>query len=165
MLRFSTLPEVDFRNPTMVFQELNKAFPIQKHNYLFFTIFYAVYNKNSRTLKYAGAGHPAPFLLSKDSKTLQLISQNTLIGTSDNVEFVHDEVPVPNESCFIIYSDGLLDAYTFDISKWNEESLQLYFEKCIKINTPLEQVKDFLIKISIHQILKDDVSILKIKFK
>lgn len=165
ILRFSTLPDVDFRNPSGVFTELNSVFPIQKHNYLFFTIFYAVYNKRTRILKYSGAGHPAPFLISGSNSTDLLNSQNILIGTSDNVEFVHDEIFIPSDSCLIIYSDGLLDAYTFDISKWNEKSLQLYFEKSIKSHSQIGEIKDFLIKISTHQVLKDDISILKIHFK
>lgn len=165
MLRFSTLPEVDFRNPAMVFAELNKAYPIQKHNYLFFTIFFAVYNKNSRILKYASAGHPPAFLFNGKISTKLLEAQNMLIGTSDTAQFIHNEIHIEENTTLLIYSDGIIDAYTFDITKWNEESLQRYMEDFLKRNEPLTNVIEYLKNISFNQILKDDVSILKITFK
>lgn len=165
MLRFSTLPDVDFRNPALIFSELNKAYPIQKHNFLFFTIFYAVYNIKNRILKYAGAGHPPAYLFSGNSEPIQLVSQNTLIGTSDHSVFTDNSINVHKDTTLIIYSDGLLDSYTFDIHKWNEETLMLYLLSHEKSNENLQDIKDYLLKISLSNNLKDDVSILKIKFK
>jgi sigma-B regulation protein RsbU (phosphoserine phosphatase) len=165
MLRFSTLPDVDFRNPALIFTELNKAYPIQKHNFLFFTIFYAVYNKTNRTLRYAAAGHPPAFIFSDNSETLQLVSQNTLIGTADNAVFTDDIIQIPPDATLIIYSDGILDAYTFDLTKWHEEALMKYLKEFNNSSEKIEKIKDFLVDISLNQVLKDDVSILKIKFK
>jgi phosphoserine phosphatase RsbU/P len=57
-----TLPDTDFRNPGQVLQRLSSAFPMEKHNGLFFTIWYGVYDKGSRRLSWAGAGHPPALL-------------------------------------------------------------------------------------------------------
>jgi len=165
MLRFSTLPDVDFREPANVFTELNKAYQIQQHNFLFFTIFFAVYNRKTRKLKYASAGHPPTFLITKLSSTQLLASQNMLIGTTDNFNFIQNEIHIDHNSSLVIYSDGIIDAYTFDMEKWNEDTLQIYMEELIRREYPLSVSLDYLKKISYKQILVDDVSILKIKFK
>ena len=41
-LRQRMLPEVDFRDPAMVIRGLNRMFPMERHNNLFFTMWYGV---------------------------------------------------------------------------------------------------------------------------
>ena len=42
---------------------LNRAFPMEEHAGRFFTIWYGVYDRTSRKLSYASAGHPPAILL------------------------------------------------------------------------------------------------------
>ena len=42
---------------------LNDAFPMEKHNNMYFTIWYGVLHRPSRTLRYASAGHPPAVLI------------------------------------------------------------------------------------------------------
>ncbi len=164
MLRFETLPVKDFTNPAEVFRELNKAYPIQKHNYLFFTIFYAVFNTRTRILRYSGAGHPPPFLFTDETGPILLNSQNILIGTKDNPKFLFEELFVPQNAKLCIYSDGIIDPNTFDFTQWNEETLIQYIKNNILSSDNLDQVIDDLLEISITKSLKDDVSLLQINF-
>ncbi len=57
-LRSQSLPDTDFKDPAQVLASLNEAFPGEENNSMFFTIWYGVYNKNSRELVYASGGHP-----------------------------------------------------------------------------------------------------------
>jgi len=164
MLRFRTLPEIDFHSPEKVFNELNKAFPIQKHNFLFFTIFYAVFNKKTRQLKYSGAGCPPVFLTSGNQVLATLESQNILIGTDENAKFVSEEIYIQPHSNLYIYSDGITDSSTFDLQYWNEEKLLEFFLKNAENKNLMNDLIDYLKNISKNSILKDDVSILKVKF-
>jgi sigma-B regulation protein RsbU (phosphoserine phosphatase) len=165
MLRFRTLPVKDFTNPSSVLSELNKAYPIQKHNFLFFTLFYAVWNKSTRKLKYAGAGNPPAFLITKDLKVSSLTSQNILIGTKENAKFVYDEIDVPHNSNLIIYSDGIIDPHTFDLNTWNEDALPNYFVNNLINSNDLDELLAYLSSISQDGFLKDDVSLLHLLLK
>src|SRR5580698_2233479 len=57
-LRSQSLPQTDFREPGQVLTALNKAFPMEQQNGLFFTIWYGIYHRPTRRLHYAGGGHP-----------------------------------------------------------------------------------------------------------
>ena len=58
-LRSQSLPQTDFRQPGQVLTALNKAFPMEQQNGLFFTIWYGIYHRVTRQLAYAG---PSPRL-------------------------------------------------------------------------------------------------------
>lgn len=164
MLRFSTLPNVDFTNPSEVFAELNKAFPIQQHNFLFFTIFYAVFNIQTRELRYAGAGHP-PALLFSNGDCKYLYSENIIIGTQENAKFSFETIKLPYEFDLIIYSDGLIDPHTFDVNTWDENALGSFIKLNLYSDNLLNKIINHLEEIRISNTFKDDVSILKIKIK
>ncbi len=61
-LRSQSLPQTDFRQPGQVLTALNKAFPMEQQNGLFFTIWYGIYHRATRQLAYAGGGHPPALL-------------------------------------------------------------------------------------------------------
>ena len=79
-LRSQALPNLDFRDPAAVLSGMNEAFQMQKHNNLFFTLWYGVYQRSSRRLTYASAGHPPPLLLSPRCDAIRLSADNVLIG-------------------------------------------------------------------------------------
>ncbi len=63
-IRSQTLPNTDFRIPERVLAALNEAFQMEKHNNLYFTIWYGVYDCRTRELHFASGGHPPAFLIS-----------------------------------------------------------------------------------------------------
>lgn len=160
MLRFSTLPNVDFTNPAEVFNELNKAFPIQYHNFLFFTIFYAVFNTKTRELRYSSAGHPPTFLFS-NGNCHNLNSENIIIGTRDDTIYTYQSLELPNEFDLFVYSDGLTDPHTFDVNYWDENSLYEFVKNNLYSSDLLQKIMEHLEKIKISKNFKDDISILK----
>lgn len=84
VLRSHALPKTDFHKPEQVLFALNKTFPGERHNDMFFTIWYGVYSISSRQLIYASGGHP-PALLFFDfslgnAQVEQLRTPNFIIG-------------------------------------------------------------------------------------
>ena len=57
-LRTGSLANVDFRDPSQVLAALNAVYQMERHNDLYFTIWYGVYQPAARSLEFAGAGHP-----------------------------------------------------------------------------------------------------------
>ena len=52
-LRTQNLPKTDFHNPSSVLSALNRAFQMENHNNLFFTIWYGVFDTETRQIIYA----------------------------------------------------------------------------------------------------------------
>jgi hypothetical protein len=62
-LRSEALPGTDFRAPGDVLTALNRAYQMEDHGDLFFTIWYGVYDQPAGKLAYATGGHSAPILV------------------------------------------------------------------------------------------------------
>lgn len=163
MLRFGTLSNVDFTEPAQVLTELNRAFPLQYHNFLFFTIFYAVYNFRTKTLKYSGAGHPPSFIFSKDNTRI-LDSQNILIGAKDNVKYISSSIHLPVPFKLFVYSDGLIDPHTYNPFSWDESNLFSLVQSHLSSPNLLFSLIDSLKTIRISDSFNDDIAILNIDF-
>ncbi len=84
VLRSQSLRKTDFKDPGQVLQSLNNAFPSESNKDMFFTMWYGVYNENSRELTYASGGHPPAILFddnsASDSKIKLLRTPNYVIG-------------------------------------------------------------------------------------
>ncbi len=83
-LRSGALLNTDFRMPEAVLGSLNQAFQMERQNNLYFTIWYGVYHRPTRTLRYASAGHPAPILVSgareERGKAISLSAEGIPVG-------------------------------------------------------------------------------------
>lgn len=94
-------------------QQLNAAFPMELHGNMFFTIWYGVF-RHTRTLAYAGGGHPPPFLVSGTESTKQirqLECPGPPVGVVPEDPFSTLRVPVPPASTLLIYSDGAIEVW------------------------------------------------------
>jgi phosphoserine phosphatase RsbU/P len=58
VIRAGALPGADMKQPDQVLAKLNNAFQGEQHGQRFFTIWYGVYHRASRTMTWAGGGHP-----------------------------------------------------------------------------------------------------------
>jgi len=119
-IRSEALPQTDFHDPGAVLAALNKAFPMERQNDMFFTIWYGVYQVSSRTLRWAGGGHPAALLLGPEAgcSPTFLESEGPLIGAVEGLEFVSGEAHVPSGSSLFVYSDGAFEVSSPDGAMW-----------------------------------------------
>ncbi len=119
-IRSEALPQTDFHDPGAVLAALNKAFPMERQNDMFFTIWYGVYQVSSRMLHWAGGGHPAALLLKPGDggKPFFLESEGPLIGAVEGLEFCSDKAEVPAGSRLFLYSDGAFEVIQPDGTMW-----------------------------------------------
>jgi len=118
-IRSEALPNTDFHDPGAVLAALNKAFPMERQNDMFFTVWYGVFDRGSRTLRWAGGGHPPALLLDAGGGSPRLLdSEGPLIGAVDGLEFGASEITVPVGSRLFIYSDGAFEIGRPDGSMW-----------------------------------------------
>lgn len=118
-VRSEALPQTDFRDPGAVLAALNRAFPMERHNDMFFTIWYGVYRQSTRALRWAGGGHPAALLFGPNAPTAaRLASDGPLIGAVEGLTFAAAETPVPPGSRLLIASDGGFEVLTQEGAMW-----------------------------------------------
>ena len=118
-IRSEALPSTDFHDPGGVLAALNKAFPMERQNDMFFTAWYGVFHRPTRRLRWAGGGHPPALLFPAGASAPRMLeSQGPLIGAVDGLEFDSDEVEVPAGSRLFVYSDGAFEIVRADGSMW-----------------------------------------------
>lgn len=119
-LRQRMLPDIDFRDPAAVVRGLNRMFPMERHNNLFFTIWYGVYDIVERALTFATAGHHPAFLLSPGaSQPVPLGTRNPSIGIAADREVAAARAPVPLGSFLYLFSDGVFEITDQDGREWD----------------------------------------------
>ncbi|MBF0500362.1 MAG: SpoIIE family protein phosphatase [Candidatus Riflebacteria bacterium] len=166
VLTSQTLPDTDFARPDQVCYHLNETFQMEKHNNLSFTIWYGVYDKETRILSYASAGHP-PALLFPSDKTppIEMSCENTLIGAFPGVPYEMKTHLIEPGSSLYIFSDGVYEVRNPDGEFWDISGLKDYL---LKSSSPdhleVENLYHHLLAYSHAKNLGDDYSILKLYF-
>lgn len=124
VLRQRMLPEVDFRDAGAVIRGLNRTFPMERHNNLFFTMWYGVYDVADRVLNYATAGHHPAFLLSPGAKQpVPLGTRNPSIGIGADREFEAARATITPGSSLFLFSDGVFEITDRDGREWGLEQV------------------------------------------
>jgi serine phosphatase RsbU (regulator of sigma subunit) len=120
VLRQRMLPEVDFRNPAAVIRGLNRMFPMEQHNNLFFTMWYGVYDIADRVVSFATAGHHPAYLLAPDAAhPVPLGTRNPSIGISADREVAASRAAVTPGSSLFLFSDGVFEITDHAGREWD----------------------------------------------
>ncbi len=124
VLRQRLLPEVDFRDPSAVIRGLNRMFPMEQYNALFFTIWYGVYHLEQRVLTFATGGHhPAWLLPPPPLQPVALGTRNPSIGIAPDREVAAARVTIPPGSALHLFSDGVFEIVDQHEQQWGIEQV------------------------------------------
>ena len=114
-VRNFTLPDTDFEVPSQVLAGLNKAFPMGEQNGKYFTMWYGVYNPETRELVHASGGHPPAIAIAPDGSATHLGSTGMMIGAFSFAVFGDIKTTLAPGSKLFLYSDGC-----FEVSDQND---------------------------------------------
>lgn len=162
ILQNSALPNIDFKKPDEVLNSLNNIFQMNNYSGLYFTIFYAVYNIQSKQLKYSAAGHP-PMLLIKNGSTQKLESQNIFIGAVKNINYTSDAIEIDSKDKLIVFSDGAFELIDKENKVWTFDDFYDRINKNRK-DFKLDKVYSENLLISGSTTLDDDFSLIQLSF-
>jgi len=122
VIRSRTLPNTNFLQPAEVLSALNGSFQMEKHNNMYFTIWYGVYDKKQRRISYCCGGHPPAVLITgPDAATAQpvlLQTGGTIIGAMKGVAFKSDVCELQPYARLYVFSDGAYEIFQPDGSLW-----------------------------------------------
>lgn len=161
VLRSSALPKTDFRDPAAVLGALNEAFPMEKQNNMYFTIWYGVYQKSAGILTFSSAGHP-PSILLRGDEVMQLTAKGVALGTFPDIQYRAITQKIEAGDRLLLLSDG-----TFEVELGEGEMLPFadFVAFLAKPNGDKPQnVFDWIRSINGEGPLPDDFSLLRVIF-
>ncbi len=168
-LRARTFPGADFCDPGSVLASVNRAYPMERQNFLFFTIWYGVYHRPSGELRYSGGGHPAALLRRKGNKldpTTELLeSPGPIMGMDEEAEFPTLVTSVSPEDALFVYSDGAFEIEKPDGEDWTFGE----FVEFMETDTPdsmskIDHLLQFIRALQQRDDFTDDFSIVRVQF-
>lgn len=169
LLRSRTLPNIDYYKPSDVLRALNTTFQMSYQNDKYFTIWYGVYNRISRQLTYASAGHPPAVLISQSpastAKIQRLKTPGMPVGMFPDAPYVDNCCDVEDLSTLYIFSDGVYEIHQPDGNIWG---LDPFIDLLAAYNgataDQLELVLNYIQKLNAKPVFDDDWSLLKVNF-
>ncbi|HWD67781.1 MAG TPA: PP2C family protein-serine/threonine phosphatase [Caulobacteraceae bacterium] len=99
----------DFTDPSSVLAALNVAFPMERQNDLYFTIWYGVYDLATETVRYASGGQHPAVLIAPDEQPTLLQGRGAPIGFFDKGLYPAFSAQAPAGSQLYVFSDGLFE--------------------------------------------------------
>jgi len=109
-LRCGTLPDDTLLHPDRTLAALNRLFQMDDHGDNYFTVWYGVYQASTRTLRYAGAGHPPALVMAAEgSGVTRLPSAAVPVGVQTDADFPAGTYRVPPGADILLYSDGAFE--------------------------------------------------------
>jgi PAS domain S-box-containing protein len=160
VLRTQLLAATDFHDPGAVLEELNRAFPMDRNNEKYFTIWYGVYHRPTRMLTYASGGHHAAVLVSEHGKGVGLQSRGAVIGVVPDLKYPSARMEIPAGADLYLFSDGVYEIARPDGTwqSWGEFSSYLQQDR-----PPIETIVRRMREMHGVEDFEDDFSLLKME--
>lgn len=165
VLKTETLPETDFSDPAMVLSSLNNSFHSEEQNNMYFTLWYGVYDPETRNLVYSSAGNSSAALVGPDQKCELLQTEGIVIGVDESFLFENAERTIDHGSRIYVFSDGI---YEVRKKQGDVFGMDEFLDTLAKL-PPEENQKDrldglisIMRDISMNGAFEDDVSLIEL---
>ncbi|NGX57827.1 MAG: Phosphoserine phosphatase RsbU [Chlamydiae bacterium] len=165
VLRSQSLSQSNYLEPSSVLNGLNHAFPMESNNNMFFSMWYGVYNKETKALTYSSGGHPPAFLIDQENHLNELHTGGVLIGGFSDATFNQETTFIKNPSRLLVFSDGVFELERSD----NTHSTFTDFKNQLKAMLPgdrqlVEKIESWSREINGAGSFADDFSLLQVDF-
>lgn len=164
----SITPGDQLVHPEQLLAELNHDYPMAEQGGRYFTLWLGIYQRSSRQLRYATAGHPPGLLISVNGQQpiRRLSSQGMAIGLFEDAVFHSCSCRVDPGSSLLLFTDGI---YENPHERGGSLSLDTFIESLpwreVQFSEHgLEKVLSTARKSMGMQLFGDDVSLLRVRF-
>lgn len=122
LVRSGSLSPQKLLQPTVVLAELNRLFQMDQHDGNYFTMWYGVYQRSTRRLRFACAGHPPALALVPQLgggvAVTPLTAPGLPIGMFEDTQFGSGNYLVAPDTAIVLYSDGAFELDP-EAGKWD----------------------------------------------
>lgn len=123
LIRSGSLEREQVLDPTRTLQALNAAFQMSRHDGMYFTIWYGVYDKRTRELAWAGGGHPPSFLV-RGGELVKLESTSFMVGAVDEYDAPTMRTTIAAGDRLYLFSDGVFELHMKEGGIWGLDELE-----------------------------------------
>jgi serine phosphatase RsbU (regulator of sigma subunit)/putative methionine-R-sulfoxide reductase with GAF domain len=111
--------------PSEVLERSNTLIYGDTSSDLFVTVFYAIWEPETRILEYANGGHNPPLLIRADGKSRELTTKGIALGVIEEVKISHKKVKLHPGDTVIFYTDGVTEAMNEDFDEFGTDRLSM----------------------------------------
>lgn len=133
---------------------------------MFVTLFYAVYDEDSRCLRYVNAGHIPPFLFrSSSDEVITLDARGIALGVIHGIDLKEEEIYLEKGDVIVCFTDGVTEA----INEQNEPFGSQRLTEIVKangnadVNTIVQAISSAVLEFAGHHRQFDDITLMVIK--
>ena len=149
--------------PGRVMTRLNAAFPMSQHRGMYFTGWYGVLHRPTRTMTWAGAGHPPVMVARANGDFLELDSLGAPVGIVEGFEYEDSTVQLQTGDRLFLYSDGIVEIELPDGTVWCHSDFQRFARSdALLARDPLARMLEFTRGMQGRTQYADDVSLVEI---
>ncbi len=165
LIASQSLPNTDCREPGKVLARLNDIFPMEKQHDKYFTIWYGVFNRSKRVLKYSNAGHPPALLFTGPSAAAarlhQLKSVGLAAGMLEAADYDTKVVKLGAFARLVLYSDGVYEITRPDEPMWSFQEFVDHVSGLSREQPVADQLLEHVRQLHGSDVLADDFSVLE----
>lgn len=146
----------------------NRLLASSSVQYMFVTVFYAIYNIKTGLLTYCNGGHNPPCLLRANGTTEQLpMSDNLIVGAIKGIEFKEHTLQLEHGDTLVMFTDGVTESMNSAHKMFGDERLdQILREQADKsCQQIIDSVKAGLSDFVGDEEQSDDITMLVLKRK
>jgi sigma-B regulation protein RsbU (phosphoserine phosphatase) len=156
---------LDFAQPAMVIDRLNRSFQMKEHGGKFFSVWYGVYSRSARTITYANAGHPPAVLLTGENGALKLTKTSpggSVLGIMPEIQCPETTIEFAPNSELFLFTDGLYELLDAKGGRGSYDEFLAALEKDVAAGTPAwNAILSWLDRARKHGKLDDDVTLFR----
>jgi len=150
--------------PSRVMEAMNRTLSLTLHSFRLMSCCFIVFDPAAEALAYCNAGHPPPYLFSRQTRQLQkLNSTDTLLGmpNAENALFSNNPAEWRPGDTLLLYSDGITEARNSDEEEFGSERLEEVLLKSIDESPQriMESILDAVSRHSSQRSQDDDITI------
>jgi sigma-B regulation protein RsbU (phosphoserine phosphatase) len=166
VLRSHALTDADFRNPSEVLSAANQAFPMERQNNRYFTLWYGVYERSTRKLTYSSGGHPPALLFEPGAVAAKKLAvRGMVVGGMPNSRYPSQSCEIPVGSRLFLFCDGayeltLPDGRIYTLNEFAALLGQLPADAPVDLDAIVAQIR----QLRGFCELEDDLSLIAIQF-
>jgi sigma-B regulation protein RsbU (phosphoserine phosphatase) len=169
VMRSQALLGVDFRDPAAVLAGISNAFLCEKHNDMYFTLWYGVYRRSTRQLSHASGGHPPALLLGPagsdgEHPSTQLRAPGLIVGVMEDIPYEAETIDVPEGSTLLVLCDGCFEIRDTQGAEGTFDDFEGFMRRAGTAPTGLSDLFQWARERHGDGPLDDDFSIVRVSF-
>ncbi len=164
VIRSGSLAGTDFRDPAQVLKALNDAFPMERQNNMYFTIWYGVFDLRTRVLSHASGGHPPAILIEAGGSVSELRAPGLLIGAVEGMDYRSETTEIPPGAQLLVFSDGVYEITRSDGTMAALDDFKAVAVEFAKDPDELAKLSNWATDLQGSPTLEDDYSLIRVQF-